>query len=364
MLFRLSAVAIIAVCALLAGCGDGPTGPQGPPGPAGPAGPPGSMATVNASAGCAGINAAIAALPAGGGEVLLSSGTFSCTSPVVIDRDNVALRGQGFSTILKLADGANAPVLVLGQTIPVPTITRNNIQVSDLLIDGNRFAQTRECMQTGPCSATNALRNNGISPRRVSDVVIDRVIVHSARSGGLVCELGCRRVTVRNFTSIHNFFDGLAGYETENSTFENLSLHNNCAAGISTDIRFNNNILSNIFITRDAAQMTCNEAGQVLGTVGMFIRDSNDNVFADVQIRDQREHGVFVAQVDTNATTAAKGNIFTDMVISGSQGFGMRINDASCVNNMINNTQFVANVAGCLSAADGSNPQLNGTICR
>lgn len=356
---------------LAAGCGSegptgptGQTGPTGPQGPVGPAGPAGATYTVGEAAGCSGITAAVNALPPQGGTVVLSSGTFTCTTPIVINRNNVALRGQGYATTLKLADNANAPVLVLGDTAAVPAATRSNIQVSDLLIDGNRTNQTRECMLPGECSATNALRNNGISPRRVSDVVVERVIVRNARSGGLVCELGCRRVTVRNFTAINSYFDGFAAYQTENSMFDGLYLHNNCEAGVSTDIAYNNNVMTNVVITRDAATMSCSEVGQVPGKVGIFIRDSRDNIFANLQIRNQREHGIFVAQVDTRVETAATGNVFTNLVVSNSGGAGMRINDASCINNMINGAQFIGNAGGCLSAAVGSNPQLNGTVCR
>lgn len=86
--------------------------------------------------------------------MLIDPGTYMCTNPVVIDRDNVNLRGAGPATILRLADGANAPVLIIGQTLNVPTVTRSNITVSDLVIDGNRANQTLECLR-GECSASN-----------------------------------------------------------------------------------------------------------------------------------------------------------------------------------------------------------------
>jgi hypothetical protein len=44
------------------------------------------------------INAAIAALPARGGKVLLSEGMFSLSTPVVINRDHVILEGMGAGT--------------------------------------------------------------------------------------------------------------------------------------------------------------------------------------------------------------------------------------------------------------------------
>src|SRR3990167_10868576 len=54
------------------------------------------------------INAAIAALPAGGGKVELSEGTFDIVNPVLMNVDNLVLTGQGHRTsIIKLpATGA------------------------------------------------------------------------------------------------------------------------------------------------------------------------------------------------------------------------------------------------------------------
>ncbi|HSG39835.1 MAG TPA: hypothetical protein VLE27_09380, partial [Thermoanaerobaculia bacterium] len=89
-----------------------------------------------APAQCAAIQQAINALPARGGEVVIPAGTHVCTVPIVIDRNNVVLRGAGAATVLRLANGANAPVLVIGQTSAAPTVERRNIRVSDFTIDG------------------------------------------------------------------------------------------------------------------------------------------------------------------------------------------------------------------------------------
>lgn len=299
---------------------------------------------------CATIQGAINNLPPTGGAVKLRAVTYMCAAPIVIDRDNVCLRGQGPATVLRLADGANSPVLVLGQTLPIPAVVRRNICVSDLAIDGNRLTQPDECWG-GPCSPTNPIRNNGITLRRVADVRIEGVTVFSARSGGLVSELTSRRLTVRDYTSFDNHFDGLAGYETEESTFAGINVFNNLAAGLSFDIRFNNNHVSDATITGN-------------GTVGIFMRDSQDNTFSNLQIRDNSQHGIFLAQVDTDPTKPAAGNIFQGMVVAGSGGAGLRVNDASCVNNLVVGAQFIENAGGCISEATPGLVQAFGTICR
>ena len=90
------------------------------------------------------INAAIRQLPEGGGVIVLGPNLFPVSEAIVIDRDGVELRGIGRETILRLTDGANSSVIVVGSTTtPVARIVRN-ISVSHLSIDGNRGAQQFE----------------------------------------------------------------------------------------------------------------------------------------------------------------------------------------------------------------------------
>jgi hypothetical protein len=296
--------------------------------------------------GCQPIQAAIQSLPPFGGVVALPSGVFTCTEPIIIDRDNVTLRGQGAATVLRLANNANAPVVIIGQPIAVPSQVRRNITVADLYIDGNRAQQQTEFWPTFP-----AVRNNGISIRKVEDVVVERVTVARARSGGLVTELGSRRVTVRGLTALDNAFDGLAGYQTEDSLFTDLLLHDNLGAGLSFDIQFNRNIVSDTTVTDNA-------------TVGIFMRDSLNNMFQGLIIRGSGEHGVFLAQVDNQAHTPASGNTFSGVVVQDSDGAGLRVNDASVVNTLVSGAQFVGNGAGCISTVTPNQVLQVGVICR
>jgi hypothetical protein len=250
--------------------------------------------------------------------------------------------------------------MVLGDTTGVPIATRANLHVSDLVIDGNRENQTMECWG-GPCAA-NPIRNNGITVRKVSDVLVERVTVYGARSGGLVVELGSRRVTVREFTSYDNHFDGLAGYNTEESRFSGLYLYNNCAAGLSFDNEFDNNMISDVVIARDASS-TC-APGLLDGRVGVFMRYSRDNVFSDLQIRNTREHGIFLAQVDTDPMTAPSGNTFSGLVVSGSNQAGLWVNDPSVLNTLVVESQFVGNAEECIREAFVGQVQQIAVICR
>jgi len=299
---------------------------------------------------CEAIQKTIDKLPAIGGEVFIPAGKYTCATPIILDRDNLIIRGEGAATLLRVADKANIPVFVMGQTARVPTVIRRYIQVKNLHIDGNRLNQTSECMG-GPCSDQFPLRNNGITIRRCEDCVVDNVTVYGAISGGLVTELGCERLMIRDYTSYDNEYDGFAGYETENSTFSGINLYNNKGAGISTDIHFDNNKFSDVTITNTR-------------TVGIFMRDSSNNSFTNVHIRNTKQHGIFLAQVDDDITKPAAGNTFNSIVITGSGGYGILISDASCVNNLFVASQYIDNVKGCYGEAASNLIEGVGAICR
>jgi hypothetical protein len=302
------------------------------------------------SGSCSDIQRAINSLPSTGGEIIVQAGTYICKEPLLIDQNNVSLIGQGAGTILRLDDGINKPLLVIGQTITPPLVARQNIRVANLMLDGNREKQTVECWD-GPCGngGHSEIRNNGITLRKVEDVTIENVTVKSARSGGLVAEKGCRRLMIKGFTSYDNHYDGLAGYETEDSTFTDLNLHDNLAAGISLDINFNNNVLSGGALIANRKQ-------------GVFMRTSQNNTFSAFQIRKNGEQGIFLAQVDTDASTPAIGNSFSGMVITNSgtvyadapdsgqaTAAGIRINNISCTNNILCSSQMIGNKGGNIS---------------
>ena len=285
----------------------------------------------------AAIQAAIDALPAGGGRVELASGTYVLTRPIVIARDNVELVGQGTSTVLYLADKSNCPGIIAGETNAVPRKVRRFIRIADLFIDGNKDGQKWECWG-GACDQEDGsvVRNNGINLRGVQDTRVERVTVARARSSGLCAEKGCRRLTVSDFTGYDAFFDGLSGYVTEDSLFTRLHLYKNKSAGLSFDLQFNHNVLTDVILTENGSQ-------------GLFMRESLNNLFQGFVVRESGEQGVFIAQVEYRPETHASGNTFTGVMISGCRGVAFRVNDATCVNNTLSNAQLFGNKEGGLS---------------
>jgi len=289
------------------------------------------------------IQAALDALPVGGGEVVLPPGRFEIHQPIVLQHDSQELRGAGAATVLHLADNANCPVIILGEPVNVPRATVKNLRVSSVFIDGNRFHQQRELWKLR--GEGSAIRNNGITIQSVSDSTVEHVACARNRSGGLVTTLGVQRLTVCDLEAFDNEFDGLACYLTTDSLFTDLHLHNNPGAGISLDLAFNHNVVSN-------AVLTAND-------LGIFMRSSRANVFYSVSIRNSLHHGVFMAHSETQTATGwgpepkteCVYNAFTNLIAMNCGGAAFRVNNTTCTHNVLIRARFEGNVKGGISQA-------------
>jgi hypothetical protein len=281
------------------------------------------------------INRALRRLPKGGGRVILGPAIFELREPIVMDRDNVELRGSGKTTVVRLADKANCPVLIVGRiNTPIDRIV-SGVSLRNLTLDGNRSEQSQkvedECWG-GICDngGVSVIRNNCLTIRGSHKVTVENIVTRGARSGGVVLEKHCREVRLENLESCENYYDGLACYETEDSSFHRLNLHSNLSAGISLDLDFNNNVFTKVQLLGNGSQ-------------GIFMRDSNGNHFKDLEITKNGAQGVFIAQADDDPTTKCTNNVFSDMVNMHNQSDGVRINDRSCTENMVRNSRFQGN---------------------
>ena len=289
------------------------------------------------------IQQALDLLPASGGEVVLPAGEYEVSQPIVLRRDGQTLRGSGDATILSLADDANCPVIILGEPVNHPARTVKHLHLSGLYIDGNRFSQQRELWRLS--GEGSEIRNNGITVQDVSDSLVDNVTCARCRSGGLVTTRGVRRLTVRNLNAFDNEFDGLACYQTTDSRFTDLNLHDNPAAGISLDLGFNHNCVSNAVLTGN--------------DLGIFMRASRCNRFQNVCITGSRHYGVFMAHAETRTArgwgpaprSECADNSFTNLTVENCGGAAFRVNNPTCTNNVLIRARFEGNRNGNLSQA-------------
>jgi hypothetical protein len=258
-------------------------------------------------------------------------------------RDSQSLSGSGSATVLQLADDANCPVIIMGEPVNNPRQIVKHLRVSDLVIDGNRSHQQRELWKLH--GEGSQIHNNGITVQGVTDSLVARVTSARCRSGGLVTTRDVRRLTVQGLDAFDNEFDGLACYETEDCLFADLYLHDNPGAGISLDLAFNHNVISN-------AVLNAND-------LGVFMRASRNNQFCNVSIRNSHHHGVFMAHTEMQTAqgwgpapkTECAHNSFTNLIAVNCGGAAFRINNKNCTNNVIIRATFEGNRKGGLSLA-------------
>lgn len=275
-----------------------------------------------------------------GCEVVLQAGTYLVHEPIILRQDRQKLRGAGLGTILFLADNANCPVIILGPPKNQPNVPTEGLEVCRLLVDGNRTHQQKELWRV--LSNGARINNNGVHVCDVVDATVEQIVCRHCRSGGLVSTGRTRRLTVRDFTAFDNQFDGLACYLTQNSHFSQLNLHDNLAAGISLDLAFDHNVIADAVLTGN--------------DLGLFMRNSRDNVFDGMTILRSRHDGVFMAQAGNPTPsgwrlfpgTQCTGNDFDNLRIAECGGRAFQVNNDSCTNNTIHGGQFLDNAKGGL----------------
>ena len=148
---------------------------------------------------------------------------------------------------------------------------------------------------------------------------------------------------MRDLTAFDNEFDGLACYHTKDCLFTELYLHDNPGAGISLDLDFNNNVISN-------AVLAAND-------LGIFMRASCDNHFYNISIQDSHHYGVFMAHAERQTLrgwqpaprTECVRNAFTNLIASNCGSAAFRVNNTTCTNNIIVGAQFHDDLQGGLS---------------
>lgn len=84
------------------------------------------------------INTAIAALPSGGGKIILLEGTYNLGGSINIAGNGITLEGQGKGTVVKLANTTNTELVILGDNVT----TYANCTIKNIYFNGNGTNQT------------------------------------------------------------------------------------------------------------------------------------------------------------------------------------------------------------------------------
>ena len=247
----------------------------------------------------AAINAAIAALPAGGGTIYLMEGTYTIDSTLTI-WNNTTLAGSGNgSTIIKLKDASNVSIDMVSM---YNTFYKTNITVRDLQIDGNSANQT-------------AGTQIGIHTRRVGrasssydgmvGLIVEGVSVKNMRGHGIYLE------QTANSRITNSYFTGNTGVGINDSS------GGAGTANVISNNTVNTNTAQGIIAGGDNSTVSGNTVSSN-GTSGIYISSSSAKVLGNT-ILTNTGYGVLVA---------ADGAEVKDNTISGNTGNGILL-DAS-----------------------------------
>jgi hypothetical protein len=305
------------------------------------------------------IQKSIDSLPVAGGTIFIKAGIYSLTKGLHIKRSNVTLTGER-GTVLKLADQVRQPVILIGtdREYPENDAAIGNIRISDLEIDGNKdkqegdlaeFDPSRCADPENPTHKTCWVRNNGIDVRMVSDLWIENIEIHNARSGGLVVSWKSKRIFVSRSSFHDNFFDGIALYDSEDIHVSDFFCFSNGNAGLSLDNRLSHTTFSNGTIRNNK-------------DVGFFVRDARDLAFSNLMVHGNQSHGCFLSHREKEEqpgviekNTGVKRLFFSSSSFVGNSGYGLQLasTDDESFDNAIIGCFFSNNKKECIYRTGG-----------
>lgn len=203
--------------------------------------------------------------------------------PLVFSTENQVIDGKG--RILKLKNGVNCPVIIIGDEKNVePELSVSNITIKNFVIDGNKDGQQTEYWENIP----NGFRNNGITIRAATNIKIEHCKIFNCRSGGIVIEKKSSNIKIENCNIYDCHYDGIAGYESDNCFISNCKLSRNLGAGLSFDLQFND------FEIKDCAIKDNN--------IGFFLRNCKRGVLLGNTFSNTK-YDLYINQVDDDINT-------------------------------------------------------------
>lgn len=284
---------------------------KGPQGDKGDKGDPGTYGTYRVNPGGDVQGSVDLASHNGGGEIVLSAGTYTLTKCIHIQASNIALRGEGTgATTLVLADGVQQSNIVVGPIAPMnpdqdPTVQPvRNVIIENMTIDGNNAGQPTENW-AAPYQYINI---SGITIRFGQSVTVRNVIVKRGRSAGVLVEKSTDGFTLDRVEASESTFDGFSCNKSYHGLVVHSRFRQNMAAGITATCDCSDTVFSN------------NETSSN-GSDGFFLAEAHRNVISDNVISGNADTGIYMKGPDCGVTvTGASNNAFLRNYIGSHTG--------------------------------------------
>jgi parallel beta-helix repeat protein len=194
------------------------------------------------------INAAITALPATGGEIVILDGTYNIAAKINVTKDNVSIRGNGNATILKRMFNSSVVEGVI-------TLTgRSGCKIANLQVDGNKTSYTN-------------YRNSGI-------------YLDSSSNNTVTC----------NTCNNNNNYGIYLGSSSNNNTVTGNTCNNNSSYDINLSSSSNNTVTGN----------TCNNSNYGI----RLSSSSNNNTVTGNTCNNNNNYGIDLSSSSNNTVTS------------------------------------------------------------
>ena len=194
------------------------------------------------------INAAIQALPSGGGEIVILDGTYNITATIAMDKDNVKLSGNGNATVLRRMWDSST-----GEGVITITATNGGCCVENIFIDGNNsvyssssnygiylYSSSNNNTITGNTCNNN---NNGIGLSSSSNNTITGNTCNNNNNSGIYLYSSSNNNTITGNTCNNNNNYGIYLPSSNNNTITGNTCNNNYN-GIELYSSSNNNTIT------------------------------------------------------------------------------------------------------------------------
>lgn len=276
------------------------------------------------------INSAIAALPAGGGKIILLDGLYVVSGNIEITISNTVIEGQGDSTIIQMANGIVANTYIFNSQ----TATISGVSISDLKIDGNKANQTAGVHRGFYFIRTQFLaynvnivnfRNEGVYMPLCNNSIIENCIISGTGTYGI-----CLSDSTDNFIN-NNTVSGItgAGINLAGASISNTISNNNtttCSAEgiyLSSTTANQNTIAGNVVHSNSSHGITIGSSNNsIIGNVcksntqnGIYLAGATYNTVESNICQSNSVNGIYLYSGSNN--NAVTGNILNGNFTNG-----------------------------------------------
>jgi parallel beta-helix repeat protein len=207
--------------------------------------------------------------------VCLQPGEFRLRRFLALARGGVVVRGSGDRTVLRLDDGLQSPVVVIGDAeARVPRRPTSNVTLERLRIVGGGTVGAEASVERP------YLTNSAVVVRGARDVVIRNTSISACRSACILTEQDTRRILIEQNDVSGSVWDGMALNRTAQARVTANTIHDNVAAGISAEHLEDSRIERNVIREN--------------GTHGLYLSDSYRNTIAGNRFVENVLSGVFL----------------------------------------------------------------------